>query len=213
MCGHARERDAGAAGRAGEISAALARVLAAPQFAASAHLRAFLSFVVEAALAGDLKRITAYRIGAEALGRGERFDPGEDPIVRIEATKLRRALERYYLTDGRDDPVRIEVATGGYVPAFHVRAPPAVAPEPPPPRRRRRRRPRGPPAGASAGRLPSSPPSASPPSWSSPPGSGGPWPEPRAGPRSTRPRPVRRSSSCRSRASATRKRRKRSPAA
>jgi len=117
-----------------EVRAGLARVLASPPFAASAHLRGFLAFVVEAALAGDGKRITAYRIGAEALRRGERFDPATDPIVRIEATKLRRALERYYLTLGQDDPVRIGIATGGYVPTFRVRAPPpAVTPEPSPP--------------------------------------------------------------------------------
>src|SRR3954453_17506582 len=81
-----------------EVRAGLARVLASPPFAASAHLRGFLAFLVEAAPAGDAKRITAYRIGAEAFKRGERFCPATDPIVRIEATKLRRALERYYLT-------------------------------------------------------------------------------------------------------------------
>src|SRR4051794_8288188 len=124
-----------AAAAEGEVRAGLARILASPPFAASAHLRDFLAFVVEAALAGDVKRITAYWIGAEALKRGERFDPSTDPIVRIEATKLRRALERYYLTLGRDDPVGIEIATGRYVPTFHVRArpPPPVAPGPSPP--------------------------------------------------------------------------------
>src|SRR3954452_20384720 len=117
-----------------EVRAGLARVLASPPFAASAHLRGFLAFVVEAVLTGDGKRITAYRIGAGALRRGERFDPATDPIVRIEATKLRRALERYYLTLGQDGPVRICIATGGYVPTFRVRAPPpAVSPEPSPP--------------------------------------------------------------------------------
>jgi TolB-like protein len=123
--------------REGPVRAQLARILASDRFAASGHLREFLSFVVEAALTGRDKEITAYRIGAQALNRGERFDPSLDPIVRIEATKLRRALERYYLTLGRDDPVRVEVPTGGYAPTFAARPPPPAAPspgpDPPPP--------------------------------------------------------------------------------
>ncbi len=41
-----------------------------------------------------------------------------DPIVRVEAGRLRRALEYYYLTEGRNDPVRIKIPKGSYVPEF-----------------------------------------------------------------------------------------------
>ena len=50
-----------------------------------------------------------------------------DPIVRIQAGRLRRSLERYYLLSGKDDPVRIELPKGTYVPVFHSMARPEEA--------------------------------------------------------------------------------------
>ena len=79
------------------------------------------------------------------LGRDEGFDANADPAVRLEAGRLRRALERYYLVAGQADPVLIGIPKGAYVPVFTARAAPAgdVAPEPDgpaeapaPPRRR-----------------------------------------------------------------------------
>ena len=59
-------------------------------------------------------------------GRSESFDPQVDPIVRVEAGRLRRALEHYYLTAGKNDPVRIEIPKGSYIPTFHtVQIPPS----------------------------------------------------------------------------------------
>ena len=54
-----------------------------------------------------------------------------DPIVRIQAGRLRRSLERYYLLSGKGDPVRIELPKGTYVPVFR-----GVAAEAGPPPRR-----------------------------------------------------------------------------
>ena len=69
---------------------------------------------------------------AEVFGRDVSFDPQTDPIVRIEAGHLRRALERYYLTSGQADPIVITIPKGGYVPVFSVRSqlPWAEAPTP-----------------------------------------------------------------------------------
>jgi hypothetical protein len=74
-------------------------------FRASPQLVAFLTFVVEAALSGEGGRVKAYTIGVEAFGRGSSFDPQVDPIVRVEATRLRRTLKRYYAGAGMSDPV------------------------------------------------------------------------------------------------------------
>ncbi|RUU01460.1 hypothetical protein EOD23_21455, partial [Mesorhizobium sp. USDA-HM6] len=81
--------------------------------------------VVEETLAGRGGRIKAYSIAVEVFGRGESFDAQTDPIVRIEAGHLRRALERYYLTSGHADPILITIPKGGYVPVFtlHSRQP------------------------------------------------------------------------------------------
>ena len=56
------------------------------------------------------------------------FDPQHDPVVRIEAAKLRRSLERYYLTAGRQDRSRIGLPKGTYVPILEGRADPLAAP-------------------------------------------------------------------------------------
>ena len=69
-------------------------------FSRSPQLGAFLRFVVEAVLHGKADRIKAYTIGVEVLRRDTKFDPQLDPIVRVEATRLRRAIERYYAGPG-----------------------------------------------------------------------------------------------------------------
>jgi len=117
--------------RAPEVQAALERILASESFRTSPQLGAFLRFVVEAALGGRAASIKGYTIGVEALGRDPSFDPQIDPIVRVEATRLRRALERYYACAGSDDPLVIELPRGSYVPLFVRRsasAQPAPAP-------------------------------------------------------------------------------------
>lgn len=114
-----------------EAKAALARVLQSREFQRATRNRNFLRYVVDETLAGRADRIKAYSVAVSALGRGEGFDAQTDPIVRIEAGKLRRRIERYYLTDGIEDPVRIEMPKGGYVPVFRRRpeaGPPAGMP-------------------------------------------------------------------------------------
>ncbi len=116
-----------------EVRAQVQRMTASDVFATSPQLAAFLLFVVEAVLRGHAERLKGYTIGVEVLRRDSSFDPQVDPIVRVEATRLRRALERYYAGPGVDDPIDIDLPRGGYVPRMSWRtgavAPPA--PEPP----------------------------------------------------------------------------------
>jgi hypothetical protein len=114
---------------ADDCRAAAARVLASSAFQASPNLAAFLRFVVEATLSGQSDCIKGYTIGTEALGRGRDFDPQTDPIVRVEAGRLRRTLYSYYANGGANDPVIIALPIGSYVPTFTPREPVAsVAP-------------------------------------------------------------------------------------
>lgn len=101
-----------------EVRSELARILASPAFDASERNRQFLGYVVEETLCGRSERIKAYTIATEVFGRDPKFDPQLDSIVRIEAGRLRRSLERHYLTDGRASSVRIDIPRGGYVPVF-----------------------------------------------------------------------------------------------
>jgi TolB-like protein len=110
-----------------EVRLALNRMAESEAFRGSPQLVAFLRYVVEATLRGEHDRIKGYTIAVEALGRTEDFDPQSDPIVRVEAIRLRRAVTRYYATGGARDPVLIDLPLGSYVPVF--RRGDAIAPE------------------------------------------------------------------------------------
>ena len=81
-------------------------------------MRDFLRFVVEQTLEGNARQLKGFTIAKEVFGRDENFDAAHDPVVRIQAGRLRRAIERYYLVAGGHDPVRIDIPKGGYVPVF-----------------------------------------------------------------------------------------------
>ncbi len=96
----------------------LRRILASPDFDASRRNRHFLEYVVEETLGARADRVKAYAIATSVFGRDASFDPQVDSIVRIEAGRPRRSLERYYLTAGASEPIRIVIPKGSYVPAF-----------------------------------------------------------------------------------------------
>src|SRR5258708_10935927 len=116
----------------GEIRLALERMAASEAFRGSPQLIAFLRYVVEATLCGQADRIKGYTIATEALGRTVDFDPQADPIVRVEATRLRRALTRYHASATAADGVRIDLPLGSYVPVFRRAVANVVLPLPPP---------------------------------------------------------------------------------
>lgn len=101
----------------------LGRVQKSADFDVPERAKKFLGYVVEETLAGRAERIKAYSIALEVFGRDASFDAQADPVVRIEAGRVRRALERYYLTGGKDDEVLISIPKGGYVPHFEARTP------------------------------------------------------------------------------------------
>ena len=112
---------------ADDVRAQLERLLASPDLDVPARLRKFLRYIVEETLAGRADRIKAYSVGTEVFERDANFDAQSDPVVRIEAGRLRRALDHYYLIPGLADPVIIDVPKGGYVPRFTLRAVQGVA--------------------------------------------------------------------------------------
>jgi adenylate cyclase len=105
----------------GEIREELDRILASADFDASERNRRFLRHVVEETLAGRADRIKGYSVATAVFDRDASFDPQIDPIVRIEASRLRRSLDHYYLTGGHDDAIRVSIPKGGYVPTFSAR--------------------------------------------------------------------------------------------
>ncbi|QFI69069.1 hypothetical protein [Sinorhizobium alkalisoli] len=102
-----------------EVRLQLQRILSSPEFDVPERAHKFLTYVVDEAIAGRGDRIKAYSIAVEVFGRDSSFDAQSDPVVRIEAGRIRRALERYYLIAGQGDPITIDVPKGGYVPVFN----------------------------------------------------------------------------------------------
>lgn len=100
----------------------LDRILVSTEFSVPDRVRQFLTYVVNQTLEGHADRIKAYSVAVEVFGRDVNFDIQNDPVVRIEAGRLRRALERYYLLGGSADPILIEIPKGGYVPRFQWRS-------------------------------------------------------------------------------------------
>jgi TolB-like protein len=115
-----------------EVRVTLERMAASEAFRGSPQLIAFLRYVVEATLRGQADRIKGYTIATEALGRTVDFDPQADPIVRVEATRLRRALSRYHASVTAADGVQIDLPLGSYVPVFRRGVANVVLPLPPP---------------------------------------------------------------------------------
>lgn len=92
----------------------LFRILRSPILDKAPSLSRFLTYLVEHALAGNPKSLTEYSLGVDVFDRGESFDPTSDTIVRVQARRLRSRLEKYYATEGRADPVWIELLKGQY---------------------------------------------------------------------------------------------------
>lgn len=101
-----------------EVRAALQSMVASADFPATARNRRFLVYVVEETLGGTAEEISGYSVATKVFGRPADFNPTADPIVRIEAAKLRRDLETYYLKSRAHGGVRISLPRGGYIPLF-----------------------------------------------------------------------------------------------
>lgn len=108
----------------------LHKILASRTFARSKELCRFLQFAVEQKLRNRSVRLKEYLIGVTVFERGESFNPGTDPIVRVQARRLRSKLNLYYETEGCADSVLVELPCGGYVPVFRIRPVLSAAPIP-----------------------------------------------------------------------------------
>lgn len=103
------------------VEAALEQLTSWPSLARSPQLAKFLNYIVKAKLRGDEGSIKAYAIAVDVFGRPQSFDPQTDPIVRVQARRLRAALDEFYAGDGAGSPVRISLPVGRYVPEFKFR--------------------------------------------------------------------------------------------
>jgi serine/threonine-protein kinase len=97
------------------------RILRSETFQQADSLKRFLTFIVAEAIAGRQASLKEYVIGVQVFRKEDTFDPRTDPIVRVQARRLRAKLVRYYREEGRADPLVIELPKGGYAPVFKPR--------------------------------------------------------------------------------------------
>ena len=104
----------------------LQRVLTSATFQQVDRLKRFLTFIVNEALSGRRNELKEYVIGVQVFGKEDSFDPRTDPIVRVQARRLRAKLVRYYREEGRADEWIVELPKGGYAPTFKRREAPVL---------------------------------------------------------------------------------------
>ncbi len=113
-----------------EIRVQMQRILDHPDFTASPKRRAFLNYIIEEYLAGRSDQIKGVSIAMSVFDRDESFDQQVDPIVRLEARRLRQEIDTYYAGPGRGDPIRLTIPKGGYAPRFEKSSLPGPVPAP-----------------------------------------------------------------------------------
>src|SRR5215831_2845245 len=104
-----------------KIRAQLERILNSRSFEGVERLKRFFAFIVNETLEGRGDQLKEFVVGEYAFEKGASFDPRNDPIVRVQARRLRARLARYYLEEGQADETVIELPKGGYVPLFRRR--------------------------------------------------------------------------------------------
>jgi TolB-like protein/tetratricopeptide (TPR) repeat protein len=99
----------------------LSRILSSKTFSQVERLKTFVSFIVGETVGGRGGDLKEYVIGVQVFGKEPSFDPRTDPIVRVQARRLRTRLARYYRDEGNGDELIIDLPKGGYAPVFRVR--------------------------------------------------------------------------------------------
>ena len=102
------------------IRAQVRKIIASRAMSRSERLARFLDFTVSETLDGHADQLKEFVVGVEVFDRHQDYDPRLDPIVRVEARRLRMKLRKYYETEGRDDTLLIEFPKGSYAPAIRV---------------------------------------------------------------------------------------------
>jgi tetratricopeptide (TPR) repeat protein len=114
----------------------LERIAASRSFGKAERCLRLLRYLTQSALDGRETELKEYTLAINVFERPDNFDPRVDPVVRLEARRLRLKLAEYYQLEGLDDPVAIELPKGAYVPFFrsrHVLTHSEPPPDPAPP--------------------------------------------------------------------------------
>jgi len=76
----------------------------------------FLKYIVDQTIAGNFEMLKERVIGSEIFGRSPSYDTGEDAIVRVTASDVRKRLLQHYDRNGSASEFRINLPLGSYIP-------------------------------------------------------------------------------------------------
>lgn len=98
-------------------------IAASRAFRRSARQRDLFVYLCGLALDEPGAEVTEQKVGVEVFGRAADYDTGNDTIVRVHASELRKRLKTYFETEGAASEVVVEIPKGGYLPVFTPRQP------------------------------------------------------------------------------------------
>jgi hypothetical protein len=115
-----------------ELRQHLQEIISGPAFKVSRRSQEFLEYIVERSLRGKCEDLRERTLGIELFGRPADYDTGEDAIVRVTASDVRKRLLQHYGKAESTSRFRIELPSGSYVPEFRriAAAEPGGAEEP-----------------------------------------------------------------------------------
>jgi hypothetical protein len=99
----------------------LQRIAASPQFQKSKRLRDLLLYLGEHSLRDPNCTLREQEIGVEVFERQPDYDTSHDTLVRVQVSQLRKKLQDFFESDGRDEPLIVDIPKGSYVPVFRPR--------------------------------------------------------------------------------------------
>ncbi len=103
---------------AAELQAHVREIVESPAFKGSPRSQQFLQHVTDAAIAGHTDHLKERSLGVDLFGRPASYDTGEDAIVRVTASDVRKRLHHFYAEIGFNSEIRVDLPSGSYLPEF-----------------------------------------------------------------------------------------------
>jgi|SRR5579859_16711 len=106
------------------------RIAASESFARSPRLRELLTYLAECAFRDPQSPVNEQQVGIAVFNRSAGYDTSSDTIVRVQASEVRKRLRYYFLSEGLNEPLEMELPRGSYLPVFNSREPLEKIPAP-----------------------------------------------------------------------------------
>ena len=111
---HAEVRQSTTCYNGREMKAEVDRILQSETLRHAEALRRLLAYLAEKSASGEADHLKEYTVGVDAFGKPAEYDPRHDSIVRLQAGRLRQKIAEYYRTEGKDDPIIIDLPKGHF---------------------------------------------------------------------------------------------------